>query len=276
MYIKSPLNYVGGKTKLLPQILPLFPKNINTFVDLFCGGCNVGVNVEAKHKVFNDLTTPVIDIYRYIQSKPTVSIIENIYTVIEKYKLSLTNEDGYNKMRNNYNKSKEPLLLLCLIFYSFNHQFRFNSKGGFNMPFGKNRSHFNATIEKNLVAFKPCLDDVVFSTFDFSIFDVDSLTENDFVYIDPPYLISTATYNASWNETHEQLLLDLMVRLDNNSVKFALSNVLFHKGLENTQLSDFVTKHNFKCHRLDFNYKNSSYHGENLTEKTVEILLTNY
>ena len=36
--IKSPLNYTGGKFKLLPQILPLFPDNIDTFVDLFAGG----------------------------------------------------------------------------------------------------------------------------------------------------------------------------------------------------------------------------------------------
>ena len=40
--IKSPLNYIGGKYKILPQILPLFPKNIDTFIDLFAGGCNVG------------------------------------------------------------------------------------------------------------------------------------------------------------------------------------------------------------------------------------------
>ena len=46
--IKSPLNYTGGKYKLLPQLLPLFPQNINTFVDLFAGGCNVGVNAHAK------------------------------------------------------------------------------------------------------------------------------------------------------------------------------------------------------------------------------------
>ena len=36
-YVKSPLNYTGGKHKLLPQILPLFPEEINTFVDLFTG-----------------------------------------------------------------------------------------------------------------------------------------------------------------------------------------------------------------------------------------------
>ena len=37
-YIKSPLNYTGGKYKLLPQILPLFPNEIDTFIDLFGGG----------------------------------------------------------------------------------------------------------------------------------------------------------------------------------------------------------------------------------------------
>ena len=46
--IASPLNYTGGKYKLLPQLLPLFPNEVNTFVDLFCGGCNVAVNANAK------------------------------------------------------------------------------------------------------------------------------------------------------------------------------------------------------------------------------------
>lgn len=37
-YVKSPLNYTGGKYKLLPQLLELFPKQVNIFVDLFAGG----------------------------------------------------------------------------------------------------------------------------------------------------------------------------------------------------------------------------------------------
>lgn len=37
-YVKSPFNYTGGKYKLLPQLLELFPKQVNTFVDLFAGG----------------------------------------------------------------------------------------------------------------------------------------------------------------------------------------------------------------------------------------------
>ena len=47
-YVASPMNYIGGKFKLLPQILPLFPKKINKFVDLFCGGCNVAINTKAN------------------------------------------------------------------------------------------------------------------------------------------------------------------------------------------------------------------------------------
>lgn len=49
-YFKSCLNYTGGKHKLLNQIVPLFPNKINNFVDLFCGGANVAINVNAKGK----------------------------------------------------------------------------------------------------------------------------------------------------------------------------------------------------------------------------------
>ena len=62
-YIQSPLNYTGGKFKLLPQILPLFPKEINCFVDLFCGGCNVGINVKSKSVVYNDLDEHLLYLY---------------------------------------------------------------------------------------------------------------------------------------------------------------------------------------------------------------------
>lgn len=52
--VKSPLNYTGGKYKLLNQIIPIFPKDLDLFVDLFSGGANVGVNVNAKRIVCVD------------------------------------------------------------------------------------------------------------------------------------------------------------------------------------------------------------------------------
>lgn len=63
--IASPLNYTGGKFKLLPQILPLFPKKIDTFVDLFCGGCNVGLNVKSKKIIYNDINEKLIKLCKF-------------------------------------------------------------------------------------------------------------------------------------------------------------------------------------------------------------------
>ena len=65
--IKSPLNFTGGKYKLLPQLLPLFPQDISTFVDLFCGGCNVAVNFSAKKIICNDIDSNLISFYIIFQ-----------------------------------------------------------------------------------------------------------------------------------------------------------------------------------------------------------------
>lgn len=70
-YIKSPLNYVGGKYKLLKDIIPLFPEKINTFVDLFGGGFNVGVNVNAERIIYNELCNQVVELMNYLKDKPT-------------------------------------------------------------------------------------------------------------------------------------------------------------------------------------------------------------
>ncbi|MDR2152478.1 MAG: DNA adenine methylase [Helicobacteraceae bacterium] len=71
-FIKSPLNYIGGKHKILSQIFPLFPKEINNFVDLFSGGANVGINAKAKKIILNDNLTYLIDIYRALKNKPLI------------------------------------------------------------------------------------------------------------------------------------------------------------------------------------------------------------
>ena len=72
-YIKSPLNYVGGKHKLLPQIEPLFPKEIDTFYDLFAGGGNVGININANKVIFNDIKNTVIELMKGLSELMRVS-----------------------------------------------------------------------------------------------------------------------------------------------------------------------------------------------------------
>ena len=77
--IKSPLNYIGGKYKLLPQILPLFPEHINTFVDMFAGGLDVSINVEAQQGRCNDINNYVIGLVGYFQQYTIEELIANIH-----------------------------------------------------------------------------------------------------------------------------------------------------------------------------------------------------
>jgi len=156
-YICSPMNYIGGKYKLLLQLLPQFPRKISTFVDLFCGGANVGINVNAEHLLLNDNITPLIDLYRSLQRLSIDEILTHVQNRISEYDLSLTNAEGYLSLRQLYNQTRNPLDLFVLTAYSFNHQIRFNNAHEFNNPFGKERSCFNSRMKSNLIAFVEAL-----------------------------------------------------------------------------------------------------------------------
>ncbi len=280
-YIKSPLNYTGGKYKILEYILPCFSKNIGTFVDLFGGGFNVGVNVDAKKIIYNDHNLFLSQMFEYFKAEG-LNIIEKIYIRISDFDLSEENAEGYLALRESYNKNKDILDLFILTCYSFNHQIRFNSRHEFNTPFGKNRSAYNKTIEENLINFIHALQskNIEFFSKDFTFLYGFDLGENDFVYCDPPYLISNASYNdgkrgfKNWGTDEEIQLLDLLDFLDYKHVKFALSNVLIHKGMSNDRLIEWSKRYNVK--HIDKNYNNSSYQRKNKDKETQEVLITNY
>lgn len=283
--ICSPMNYIGGKYKLLPQILPLFPNNINTFVDLFCGGCNVGINVNAKEYIFNDNLTYLIDLYNAFLTTPINEIIEHINERKRQFNLTLTNTRGYNDLRSLYNYERNPLDLFVLVAYSFNHQIRFNNSHEFNCSFGKDRSSYNPRMEKNLIMFLRKLQsiNIKFTNFNFDKFDFNSLGRNDLVYCDPPYLITTGSYNdgkrgfTGWNMTQEKKLLTILDDLDERNIKFALSNVLEHKGLKNKILIDWIYMNDYYVHHLSKDYSNASYQlKDRRSDVTDEVLITNY
>jgi adenine-specific DNA-methyltransferase len=279
-FLKSPLNYIGGKYKLLPQILPLFPRQILTFVDLFAGGCNVGINVHAERVICNDLNDKIIDMFKTFQQTDVQVILSRIEHNIRKFKLSKDNERGFIDFREYYNKTRDPIDLYTLACYSFNYQFRFNNNLEYNNPFGRNRSQFSENMRNNLLAFLDRIKNskIEFTSQDFTKFDISSLGHEDMVYCDPPYLITTGSYNdgnrgfKDWKSSEEIALCNTLDRLHNKGVRFALSNVLKHKGSENKILSNWCKK--YSVIELDMDYSNSSYNTK--SGESVEVLITNY
>lgn len=299
--IASPLNFTGGKYKLLPQLIPLFPNDVHTFVDLFCGGCNVGINFSAKKIVCNDMDAKLIGLFSFFQEKSYAELLPKIQKVIIDYNLSDSKKNGYSfyncdsakglgsynrkgflKLREDFNSLSQNdenyfLFLYVLIVYSFNNQIRFNANGEFNLPVGKR--DFNIRMQNKLKNFLSELakKDISFSNQNFSDMKIETLTQNDFVYADPPYLITCATYNEkSWNEEEEKKLLGFLDELAENGIRFALSNVLSTDNKNNVILQNWLNAHkNYNCHHLDFSYKNSNYHKKTVA-KTDEVLITNY
>lgn len=301
-FAKSPLNYVGGKYKLLNQLTKKFPSEVNTFVDYFCGGGNVGVNINAKKVIAVDKEKYLINVLNLFKNYSYTEIIDKLDNIIEKYKLSNTYINGYDyykcdsssglgsynkqrylKLRNDYNKMKEEsdektFKFLVLIIYGFNHQIRFNSSGEFNMPVGKR--DFNRSIRKNLLAFCEKLKskNVEFISEDFKKFKIDNLTSEDFCYFDPPYFLGDASYNENnnWTEKDEKDLLNYINKLNEKNIKFALSNVTQHRGEKNNILIDWAIENKYNINYLDYNYNNSNYHSKSKLNVTEEVLITNY
>ena len=153
-----------------------------------------------------------------------------------------------------------------------------NNKNEFNIPLGVNRTGWNPRMKKNLISFINALNqkNVSFEYNDFRNFNYDKLNENDFVYLDPPYLISQATYNNVWNENTEKDLFNIILSLHERNIKFALSNVLENKGMKNDLLKNWALNNNFKIIHLEQNYSHSAYCRKQKDSKTDEVLIINY
>jgi site-specific DNA-adenine methylase len=121
--------------------------------------------------------------------------------------------------------------------------------------------------------------DCFFTCEEFDKLDLSDLTENSFLYADPPYLITCASYNeqGGWTEDDERKLLALLDELNERGIHFALSNVLEAKGKTNDILKEWIqSRPNYKLIDLNYTYNNSSYHRQNKEKSTREILVINY
>jgi adenine-specific DNA-methyltransferase len=303
-FLQSPLNYVGGKFKLLPQLLPHFPKGINLFVDLFCGGGNVGINANCSKVIFNDNNELLRYLFGTFQNLDKDVTFERLDALIAKYGLSESSKNGYElygcnsvdglggynserfmRLRDDFNKKQYKdyeyyIMLYLLIVFAFNNQIRFNKKGEFNLPVGKR--DFNDKMRSKLSAFIDRLKsgDYRFESCDFRQLNNADWDKNTFVYADPPYLITCATYNEQdgWNEDMERALLDYLDGLHGRGIKFALSNVLRSKGKENPILIEWTERNadKYRVIYLNYSYGNSNYHTKDKSASAEEVLIVNY
>ena len=280
-FIQPLFAYLGNKHRLLPDIKRLFPKDFDVFVDLFGGSGVVGINSDARQIIINDSNLFLIGIYKGIQETTPDTAWRLIETIINQYSLNQENENGYYICRDEYNKI--PYKERCenywywglvLVWCSFNRStVQFNLQNEYNAPFGFNKVNFELAKQKFFAfAKKVSGGKIAFSCADYKNVDIPTGT---FVYIDPPYLITTATYNKAWDEQSESELYTYLEELDNKGVKWAMSNVFENNGEKHTMLSDLINRKRYKVHYLESEYIHANFRRKN-KGRTVEVLITNY
>ena len=275
MFYESPLNYIGSKYRALNEISKYLPKKINTFVDLFGGGFNVGINISAKSIVYNDINYLVTDLIKFLKFNDTYQFILKVKQLIKRYNLKPQSKEGYIKLRSLYNskslKERQPLMLFTLVLYGFNQQIRFNSNYLFNNPIGMR--WFNDLVLEKLISFSNILKEknIIFFSKDFLELEK-FLKKNYFIYMDPPYYLTTSSYNdgrrgfKGWNETLENQFLKFVSKLDNNKFKFMISYLLDHKGKTNKNIINWIKKSKYRL--INLNIKTAV--------KRKESLIINY
>lgn len=297
-FMRSPFFYVGDKYKLLPQITPLFPKEFKRIIEPFVGGGSVFLNADAQEVLANDLDSNVIGIHNLLLSyaEKMDEFVLNFAKLARSYGLTCSfagdvvspevrkefpktyfahlNRSGFNILKEKYNSStdRDELELYALMIYGFNRMLRFNREGKFNIPVGN--VDFNPNVVNALKGYssRTIGRNVVFSNLEFDAFlNSVSFREEDFLYVDPPYLITASEYNKGWDESCESRLYSILDHLNTIGVKFAVSNVEIYGDRANVILEKWMQK--YKVHTVSSNYIN---YFDNGKKKIKEVLVCNY
>lgn len=296
--IRSPFFYVGDKYKIFPQIKREFPTEISAYYEPFLGGGSSLINVEAEKYIVNDLNEYMIKLHLHLRekSKHRESFFKKISSIEDSYQLSASyrrniipenlrrdfkktyyakfNKESYIRLRQEFNRDKSNLdILYLLLIYGFNRMLRFNKESNFNLPVGNVDLNSNVINSLNHYFDFVSSHEIDFSNMDyFDFLNEHKFEDNDFIYLDPPYLISSSEYNKLWNEDEEKKLLMLLDNLTKKGVRWAISNMTHHKNNVNDIFLKWSKKYNVVV--IKSNY--ISYHDNSIKNKSREVLVKNY
>ena len=220
------LKWAGGKSKLVDRICALLPSKIETYYEPFVGGAAVFFALarqgRCKKAVLSDSNPDLINVYAALKAD-----VDSVIKALRRWKYD---EECYYRVRDE--KPRLPVTQAARTIYlnktGYNGLYRLNSKGQFNVPFGR---YTNPTIcdEPNLRLVAECLKDVTLFVNDFGNV-CKKAKKGDAVYLDPPYLpVSETAYFTSYDRhpfglTEHERLADVFSDLAKRKVTAVLSN----------------------------------------------------
>ncbi len=269
------LKWAGGKRQLLKEITKHIPEDFSTYYEPFLGGGAVLFQLQPSRAVINDINEELMNVYMVIRDQ-----VEELIEELKKHK-ERNNKEYYYKIReldrdaekyrqlSNMQKAARTIYLnkTC-----YNGLFRVNSKGQFNVPYGRYKKP-DIVNETTLRAVSDYLNkaDITIMCGDFEE-AVKEAEEGSFVYFDPPYdpISTTSNFTAysaeSFNREEQIRLKRLCDKLNEKGVKFLLSN----------SATDFILDL-YKDYHIEIVQANRSINSKgNRRGKIDEVLVKNY
>jgi DNA adenine methylase len=252
--IVPPIKSQGIKTKLVPWIQAITPHNTGRWIEPFMGTGVVAFNMGFSNVLLSDTNPHLINFYNAIKNNTITPLIAREYLEKEGRFLQEKGNEHYKFVRDRFNENGNPLDFLFLSRAGFNGMIRFNSKGKWNIPFCKKPDRFSkAYITKivNQVARVTLLLDSNWLLVNTDFREIiNSATENDIIYCDPPYYGRYVDYYNGWTDDDEHDLFEL---LNKTQAHFILSTWHHNDYREN----DMVKKYwnNFNIVTKDYFYQ---------------------
>lgn len=193
--LTPPLKWAGGKRWQLPHLRPLWESHRRRrLVEPFCGGLAVALGLLLERAALNDINPHVINFYRWLQRGLRVRVpMENDKTLFYEHR------ERFNGLllAGKGETAEAASLFYYLNRTGYNGLCRFNSRGLFNVPFGR---YASIGYVKDFSAYQS-----VFADWTFTVGDIEAvpLKRGDFVYADPPYDVDFTQYSKggfSWDD----------------------------------------------------------------------------
>lgn len=224
------VKWAGGKKGLLGALLPLVPAKVDRYIEPFAGGAALffALASESPRRFrsarLSDTNADLVALYQALRKDP-----EGLIASLGSYRYD---EEMFYRVRDLDPSTLSPVergaRMLFLNKTCFNGLWRVNSKGKFNVPFGR---FVNPTIvdPPRLREASKALRHATCKNSDFLSSTRDA-KPGDFVYFDPPYVpvSNTANFTAyaqnGFGREEQERLVDELGRLKKNKVAAVLSN----------------------------------------------------
>ena len=220
------LKWAGGKQRLIDQYQEYFPDfdDINRYYEPFIGSGAIFFHYQPETAVLADRNETLMEVYRAVQ--------QDVEAVIKALRVHYNDSDYFYEVRaqdvTQLTMAQRAARIIFLNKTCYNALFRENSKGKFNVPFGRYKSP-KICNEKRLRRASAALENVTLMAADFEDV-VETAVAGDFLYFDPPYAPLSATSSFTQYDKHGFALADqirlseTVAKLTKRGCKVMLSN----------------------------------------------------